>query len=219
VTLVETIIYHCHIHGQSIVAAIDKEVMKKAIKDIGNKFAIRSSLSVEDFLDVHIVLDEQCASVEFTQPQLIKSIIRDLGLDDKSNTLRTPALGKVVLHAHVGSAPHNESWQYRLTIGKLNYLEKSTCMLFINTHDSVRILKLSIWQQLKELEDTYWETSTKGSRVYQYLGDWDKERASDDPITARSRTGYIIMHANCPIIWASKLCRQKQLTVPLRQST
>jgi hypothetical protein len=31
-----------------------------------------------------------------------------------------------------------------------------------------------------------------------FTGDWD-------PDTARSRTGYVILYASCPVIWASKL--------------
>jgi hypothetical protein len=38
-----------------------------------------------------------------------------------------------------------------------------------------------------------------------FCGLWDKEIAESDPTTARSRSGYIIMYANCPVIWASKL--------------
>jgi hypothetical protein len=32
-----------------------------------------------------------------------------------------------------------------------------------------------------------------------------KETAQDDPITARSRSGFIIFYANCPLVWSSKL--------------
>jgi hypothetical protein len=37
-----------------------------------------------------------------------------------------------------------------------------------------------------------------------FAGDFIREY-SDDPDTARSRTGYCIMYGGCPIIWASKL--------------
>jgi hypothetical protein len=36
-------------------------------------------------------------------------------------------------------------------------------------------------------------------------GLWDKEMAPDHPITSKSRTGYVVTYANCPIIWASQL--------------
>ncbi|KAI2509499.1 hypothetical protein MHU86_4876 [Fragilaria crotonensis] len=41
--------------------------------------------------------------------------------------------------------------------------------------------------------------------VHQGARDWDPENAGWDPDTARSRTGYVILYASCPVIWASKL--------------
>jgi hypothetical protein len=38
-----------------------------------------------------------------------------------------------------------------------------------------------------------------------HAGDWKQLSAIDDPITARSRTGYIINFADSPILWVSKL--------------
>jgi hypothetical protein len=38
-----------------------------------------------------------------------------------------------------------------------------------------------------------------------FAGNWDKDTAMDDPMTAKSRSGYAISYANCPIYWASKL--------------
>jgi hypothetical protein len=38
-----------------------------------------------------------------------------------------------------------------------------------------------------------------------FTGDWDPENAEWDPDTARSRTGYVILYASCPVILASKL--------------
>jgi hypothetical protein len=36
-------------------------------------------------------------------------------------------------------------------------------------------------------------------------GLWDREIAEDSPITSKSRTGYVVMYAGCPIIWGSQL--------------
>jgi hypothetical protein len=38
-------------------------------------------------------------------------------------------------------------------------------------------------------------------------GEWRKhgDEGITDPTTAKTRTGYIILYAGCPIIWASKL--------------
>jgi hypothetical protein len=38
-----------------------------------------------------------------------------------------------------------------------------------------------------------------------FAGEWDKSIAQHEPDTARSRSGFVIMYANCPIMWSSKL--------------
>ena len=38
-----------------------------------------------------------------------------------------------------------------------------------------------------------------------FAGNWNPDEASEHSYTARSRHGYIIMYAGCPITWASQL--------------
>ena len=38
-----------------------------------------------------------------------------------------------------------------------------------------------------------------------FAGNWNKEIAESDRSTARSRSGYLITYAGCPIVWASRL--------------
>ena len=38
-----------------------------------------------------------------------------------------------------------------------------------------------------------------------FAGTWDDETAPEDSDTARSRMGYIVRFAGCPITWCSKL--------------
>ena len=50
--------------------------------------------------------------------------------------------------------------------------------------------------------------SKRGLEVFvdaDFAGNWDKNEAGSDPDTARSRHGYIIMYAGCPIVWKSQL--------------
>jgi len=54
---------------------------------------------------------------------------------------------------------------------------------------------------LKRQRDDLFPKQPKSFDVYvdaSFTGDWD-------PDTARSRTGYVILYASCPVIWASKL--------------
>lgn len=55
--------------------------------------------------------------------------------------------------------------------------------------------------------DTYVDAS--------FAGEWNTEW-SEEPSSVMSRTGYVIMYANCPIIWCSKL--QTQITLSTTES-
>ncbi len=45
-----------------------------------------------------------------------------------------------------------------------------------------------------------------------FSGAWNKQFAQHDPSTAKSRSGWVIFYAGCPIIWASKLQMQVALS-------
>jgi hypothetical protein len=50
--------------------------------------------------------------------------------------------------------------------------------------------------------------SSKGFECYcdaDFASNWNRSNAAYDPSTAKSRSGWIIFYAGCPIIWASKL--------------
>ncbi len=56
----------------------------------------------------------------------------------------------------------------------------------------------------------------KGFECYvdaSHAGDWKQSAAIDDPATARSRTGYVILFAGYPILWSSKLQTEIALSV------
>jgi hypothetical protein len=97
------------------------EEIEKGIADMATKFTITANANVEDFLGVNISTNKSQGTMEFTQPQLIKSILEDLNLQSTSMTCRTPAVGNQVLHAHNNNKAHDEKWHCRSVIGKLNY--------------------------------------------------------------------------------------------------
>ena len=50
--------------------------------------------------------------------------------------------------------------------------------------------------------------SDKDLEVYvdaSFCGDWDPKEAATDRDTARSRHGYVINYAGCPLLWKSQL--------------
>jgi hypothetical protein len=57
--------------------------------------------------------------------------------------------------------------------------------------------------------------SKKGFECYcdaDFSGNWNKAFAPTDPSTAKSRSGWIIFYAGCPVSWASKLQSQVALS-------
>ena len=172
-----------------------------------------------------------------TQPQMIDQILQDLGYKTSTkNMLRyatksmdTPATSMVTLMRDLDGPPHNEKWEYQSVIGKLNFLEKSTRPdLMSSVHNVTRFSadpKVSHSQAVKRIGHYLLGTLTKGidmtpdpSKGLEVFADADfcrlfnPETALYDPVTAKSRTGYIIMYMNCPIVWASKLQTETMLS-------
>jgi Reverse transcriptase (RNA-dependent DNA polymerase)/GAG-pre-integrase domain len=193
----------------------------KAIDNIGNRFVITSNDRVNDFLGVNIAINERDGIITFTQPQLIKSILYDLGLKEESKIKYTPAVANNILHEFKDSTNHVETWNYRSVIGKLNYLEKSSRPdISYAVHQCARFCqnpKVEHSAAVKHIGRYLLTTQDKGivckpddCSVHCYAdasfsGEWVKSLAEHDPTTARSRTGYIIFYSGCPIIWTSKL--------------
>jgi len=89
---------------------------------------------VSDYLGIKIERKPD-GTLEWTQPTLTQSILKDLKLDgeeikgkqNKPNVKAVPANTKVPLTDHKDSADHNQKeFDYIHVIGKLLYLEKST---------------------------------------------------------------------------------------------
>lgn len=118
--------------------------------------------------------------------------------------------------------PHKASWHYRSVIGKLNYLEKLTrgelayavhqCARFCEhpkeshseaVHRIVRFLVATKKDGIIMRPDK--SRSVECFADADFCGLWDKDRAEHDPITAKSRSGYVVMFMGCPILWASKM--------------
>ena len=114
-----------------------------------------------------------------------------------------------------------EHWSYRSIIGKLNFLEKSTrpdiayavhqCARFsanpkashaVAVRNIVRYLigtpAQGIVLQPNEHSFVVWADAD-------FCGNWNRDTSVSDTMTAKSRSGYAITYASCPVLWASKL--------------
>jgi hypothetical protein len=219
----------------SILMGPDDRELDHIVALMKTKFNLEVEGDLCDYLGINIKKREDGA-LEMTQPQLIQSIIEDLGLNRAGTKSKTkPALSSKILGRNLGEPPHDETmFQYRSVIGKLNYLEKSTRPdIAYAVHQCARFSsnpRRSHTEAVKYIGRYLMATADKGMMLNpnstsfecwvdaSHAGEWDKENAQDDPITAKSRSGYAITLGGCPFYGRPK-CRQKQHSLPPSRST
>ena len=176
-------------------------------------------------VNIHKLSD---GSIEFSQRALIDSIINDVGLAD-AKVKPVPAKVNHNLHAFKDCPPFSLDFNYRSVVGKLNYLAQTTRGdITYATHQIAKYSAdprephgeaiLYLVRYLKKTRDLglrFKPDPTKGFECYcdaDFSGNWNKPFAANDPSTAKSRSGWVVFYANCPIIWASKLQTQVALS-------
>ena len=195
-----------------------KEGVSACIDSLANEFDITREGSIEKYLGVNIHWHSD-GTIEMTQPFLIERILSLLGLSD-SNSVATPVI-KPLLHRDSSGPLRKNSWSYRTAIGMLGYLSGNTRPdLLMAVHQCARFNndpRLSHEIAVKRIGRYIRGTSTKGAIFKQdktkgiecfvdadFAGSWQIED-SQDPISAMSRTGYVIYFAGYPVLWVSKL--------------
>jgi len=208
----------------SLLAGPDENEIQQIIDELQTKSKL--SITVEgdlaDFLGVSIERKED-GTIHMTQPHLIEQILGDLRMLDESVKPRsTPAASSKVLTRHSQSPDFDGSFNYRSVIGKLNYLEKATRSdISFAVHQCARFVsepKREHGEAVRWLARYLKGTKDKGTilrpiegkdlEVFvdaSFCGDWCPEEAAMDRDTARSRHGYIIQYAGCPLLWKSQL--------------
>ena len=205
-----------------ILAGLDKSEIDEVIEQIrGAKLNITVEGDLQDFLGVRIAREAD-GSVHFAQPHLIDKILKDLRLDNNEVTTRDiPAQSSILLSRHSDSKDSDGVFNYRLIIGMLGYQETTRSDISYVVHQCARFStapkvehgKAVNWlaRYLKGTRDKgtiFRSDSKRGLEVFvdaSFAGNWDKNEVGNDPDTACSRHGYIIMYAGCPIIWKSQL--------------
>ena len=208
----------------SLLAGPDKGEIDKIVEELQTKakLAITVEGDLADFLGVHIDRKSD-GTIHLTQPHLIDQILDDLRLkDDNVKPRTTPAASSKLLTRHSKSKQFDNSFNYRSVIGKLNYLEKATRSdISYAVHQCARFVsdpKIEHGEAVRWLGRYLKGTKDKGTimkpmpdrelEVYvdaSFCGDWDPIEAAKDRDTARSRHGYIVNYAGCPLLWKSQL--------------
>ena len=207
----------------SILTGPDQAEVDRAIADIkatGLKVTVEGN--VKDFLGVNIERHKN-GSITFSQPHLIDKVLKAMHMSaDNLKPKPTPMASSRILSRHSNSEDFDKSFNYRSVVGMLNYIDKGSrsdiacaahqCARFVE-NPKVEHGKALRWlaRYLKGTRDkgmTYKPDITKGIEVFvdsDFAGNWDKDEAAHDRDTARSRHGYIIKYAGCPITWKSQL--------------
>jgi hypothetical protein len=214
-------------------------ILQQLIDSLQQEFNLTSEGDVGAFLGIDITRNAD-NFLELTQPGLIQKIISTCGLESESNEHQTPAA--TILHSDPSGPPREHSWNYRAVIGILTYLSTSTrpdiafavhqCARF--SIAPKRIHEVAVRRIVRYLKGT----KTKGYILRpspthcsldcyvdaDFAGLWTPE-TSHSPMSVKSRTGYIITFASCPILWSSKLQTEVALStteaeyIALSQST
>jgi hypothetical protein len=225
----ECVFYHGNVvyvlyTDDSILAGPDKAKIDNVIELIRKaKLDITVEGDVQDFLGVNIDRKED-GTIHFSQPHLIDKILEATWMDRKGIKPKdTPHPSSKILHRHSDSPPFNakgiDDFNYRSVIGMLNYLDKGSCSdVAYATHQCARFVESPRVEHAKAVRwlaryllgtrdkgMIYKPDLERGLEVFvdaDFAGNWNKEESLDRD-TARSRHGYIIRYANCPIVWKS----------------
>jgi ATP-binding cassette subfamily B (MDR/TAP) protein 1 len=195
------------------------------LKEIGLKLTVEGTL--EDFLGVKI--DRRKGEIEFAQPQIIERILTDLRISGSSVAVKNvPAKVGAPLNKGLEDPEFDQHFDYRSVIGKLNYLEKSTRPdIAFAVHQCARFCsapkekhgKVVKWigrylAGNREQGIIMKPTAERSIDCYvdaDFAGNWEPSEALEDPATSKSRTGFLVMYAGCPIVWASRM--QQEMTL------
>jgi hypothetical protein len=193
------------------------------LKDLGYGLTLEKEGDMFAFLGIDF--KRSGTRIELTQTGLIQKVINYVGLAD-SNPKSTPAT-TAPLGSDKQGQPFSEEWSYPAAVGMLLYLSSNTRPdIQFAVHQVARFNhcpKHSHAQAVKRIVRYLLATSTKGiefepnisaglvcyvdadfAGLYSYEDD-------QDPVSVKSRTGFVLTLFGCPIIWSSKL--QSEITL------
>jgi hypothetical protein len=198
-----------------------KSEIDDIVKSLKADFNLTDDGDLRDYLGVRI--EKKDGKIQLVQPRMIKRILELLNLagDTPTKMHDTPANADTRTLSKNDPEPRKLKWNYRAVIGALEYLQGMTrpdltyathqCARFSNdprqSHE-IAVKRIGRYLKRTPTQGLILEPDMgKGFECYvdaDWAGNWDK-RFATDPSSVFSRTGYVILYAGCPIIWASKM--------------
>lgn len=206
-----------------------KTNIDKLIKDLQqpkNKSHFAFTLNVEDDYEGFLGIDirpsqNEPDALELLQVGLIDRIITTLNLDNDDSALRNEPAAAATLGKDESGQPRREFWSYPSVIGMLLYLaSNSRPDIAFAVHQCARFnhcARASHEQAVKRIARYLKKTRDRGLLIKpnsllnlelyadaDFAGLWNAEEPHD-PVSVKSRTGYIIYLSDVPVLWSSKL--------------
>ena len=197
-----------------------KEYIDEVLAKLRQSMALEEEDDVAGFLGVHIK-HQGDGSIVLTQQGLIDRIVAALGVGSMP-TKQTPEEFGCLPADKEGEFAQGKC-KYSSVIGMMQYLQGhshpditfavSQCARYThNTRRSHELALEQIGQYLKGTRDkglvlrpnNVEELAIDVFVDADFAGMWGYED-KDNPVSVKSRTGFVIFIANCPVIWASKL--------------
>ena len=216
----------------TIFAGADPAALEREIKNLGvadseqrHTFALRNEGEVGAFLGIQI---EKSGPRTFTLTQigLIDKVLAATKFQD-CNGVDTPST-TTALGADMDGTSFQEAWDYRSVIGMLMYLSSNTRPdISYAVHQAARFShapKNSHAMAVKRILRYLKKTRDKGlvlspgdklsvdCYVDSDFGGLFASEDKQDPISVKSRTGYVILYRGSPLLWVSKLQTQIALS-------
>ena len=189
-------------------------------------FVLEDQGNLQDYLGIEIKEEMESGpngdtrAIHITQPHLIAKILSTCGLDQDAVASRTvPAAPSVRLNKE-GNPAQDPPFNYRSALGQLNYLAAtSRPEIAFAVHQCARFCgdpREVHYKAVKRIAHYLHATKSKGITLRphgtdihcyadaDFAGNYTSD-ASDDPGSVKSRSGFVILYAGCPIAWQSKL--------------
>jgi hypothetical protein len=185
-------------------------------------FMLNEEEDYAGFLEIDIRPSKNVESaIELLQLGLIDQILSVLGLDGDNAKIRQEPAAAVPLGKQEDGAPRKEQWSYASMVGMMLYLASNSrpdiafavnqCARFThcaNVHHEIALKRIGRYLKATREQGLLLKpTNDLSLEMYadaDFAGLWNVEEHSD-PVSVKSRTGYIIYLGNVPVTWHSKL--------------
>ena len=199
----------------------NKSSILQEIQSLQKDYSLTDDGDLHDYLGTRFCKQKD-GSVILSQPRMLQRLFKLVNLDPNDPRVTkhdTPAVN--ILDNDPKATPRQQNWNYRSVVGCLSYIQamvrpditfavqqcarfcnkpsleheqavKRICRYLLRTQDSGLVFKPDKSRGLECFVDADW------------AGAW-KHRSSNDPMSAHSRTGFVIMYMGCPILWKSSM--------------